>query len=211
LCKSKGGLTKHTNSKHRDAATGDTAIEPGVNESSLSEENLASIIETIKTKLGSDDLYIADLNAAIEKVSCSKDLFDDILPIYNMFRRKRNQDKLLEEFYGLLPVNASKFLNCTEDNVANLIMIEIPDRIVGFFKISQSRENAKTKQTYSGADIEADITQLNPSENGPLSYIAGYIVSKLYQTSRNKQGTKNKELHALLQAALYRLKAEGAL
>lgn len=116
-----------------------------------------------------------------------------------MFRRKRNQDKLLEQFYGLLPANASKFLNCTEDNVANLIMIEIPDRLVGFFKISQSRENA-TKQTYWDADMEADTTQLHPCERGPLSYIAGYIVSKLYQTSRSKQGIINEGLHALLQA-----------
>ena len=72
VCKSKGGLTKHTNSKHRDAATSATAIEPDMNESSLSEENLASIIETIKTKLVSDGLYSADVNAAIKKFPAAK-------------------------------------------------------------------------------------------------------------------------------------------
>ena len=29
--------------------------------------------------------------------------------------------------------------------------------------------------------------KLDPSERGPLSYIAGYIVSKIYQKSKNKK------------------------
>ena len=75
-------------------------------------ENLKGIVETIKTKLVNDDLYGPDVNAAcIEKISCFKALFDAILPIYNLFCRKKNQDVLLEEFYGLLPINASTFLN----------------------------------------------------------------------------------------------------
>lgn len=96
---------------------------------------MASAVEAIKTKLIKDDLYGPDINAALEKVSSSKALFKVVLPIYEKFCRKKNQDKLLEEFYGLLPITPSTFLHCTDANVANLIMIEIPDRLVGFLKL----------------------------------------------------------------------------
>ena len=42
--------------------------------------------------------------------------------------------------------------------------------------------------------------KLDPSEHGPLSYIAGYIVSKLYQKSKNKKNECDSELQALLRA-----------
>ena len=58
------------------------------------------VVEAIKTKLVNDDLYRPDVNGAIENVSCGKALCDAILPIYNLFCRKKNQDVLLEEFYG---------------------------------------------------------------------------------------------------------------
>ena len=106
---------------------------------------LEGIVEAIKTKLVNDDLYGPDVNAAIEKISCSKALFDAILPIYNLFRRKKNQDVLLEFYRLLLPINASTFLNCPENNVGNLIIIEILDHLVRFHKISQVQEDAKKK------------------------------------------------------------------
>ena len=51
ICKSKGGLKKHTNVKHCD-----TFAELPT-ESDMTLENLAGIIEKIKTGLVSDDLY----------------------------------------------------------------------------------------------------------------------------------------------------------
>ena len=42
-----------------------------------------------------------------------------------------NQDKLLESFYGSM-LNSSTLLNCKDSRVANLVMIHIPDHLVGF-------------------------------------------------------------------------------
>ena len=47
VCKSKGGLTKHTNSKHREAAVDFEDYE----KSRLTFESLAGIVEAIKTSL----------------------------------------------------------------------------------------------------------------------------------------------------------------
>ena len=94
LCKSKGGLTKHMNSKHRDMVT-------SFNSPSLRMANLEGIVESTKTKLVNDDLYGPDVNGTIEKVSCGKALFDAILPIYNLFCRKKNQDVLFRRVLRL--------------------------------------------------------------------------------------------------------------
>ena len=60
ICKSKGGLTKHKNSKHRDTPSSTT--KSAEQETCLSEENLASIVEDIKTKLIKEDLFGPDIN-----------------------------------------------------------------------------------------------------------------------------------------------------
>ena len=54
-----------------------------------------------------------------------------------------------EDFYGLLPIKPGTFLDCTDGNVANLVMIKISDRLVGFFKIARSREEASNYPTQS--------------------------------------------------------------
>ena len=42
-------------------------------------------------------------------------------------------------------------------------------------------------------------SKLDPIERGPLNYIAGYVVSKLFQASKKKGGKTNEELNLLLQ------------
>jgi hypothetical protein len=193
ICKSKGGLTRHTNSKHREQVDVPDSDE-FTDGNGLSFKNLAGIVEAIKTNLIDEDLYGPTTNTAIKSASCNKALFDAVLPLYNKFCRKKNQDKLLEEFYGLT-LDSSKYLNCPDSNAANIIMIEIPDRLVGFYKI-QARSGDKSTETTTASDFKLD-----PSERGPLSYIAGYIVSKLYHKTRTKgKGECGEDLQALLQS-----------
>ena len=194
ICKSKGGLTRHANAKHAEESPSTLPVESDM--TILSIENLSEIIEAIKTRLVADDLYGVEINNFIKNASCSKALFDDVLPLYTKFCRKKNHDKLLEQFYSLLP-NASKYLNCTNSNAANIIMIELPDHLVGHYKLGQERgrgesEQAKTKPT---GDIKLD-----PRENDPLSYVAGFVLSKLFQKYKRTHTKPNEELQKLLQS-----------
>ena len=189
VCKSKGGLTRHTNSKHHESVP-QLSTESG---NCLSLEDLVGIVESIKTNLIAGDLYEEAINTAIKNASCSEELFTSVLPLYEVFCRKKNQNKLLEEFYGLI-LDASKYLNCPDANAACIIMIEIPDRLAGYFKLRRIREQSEIRPT-----VTSDI-KLDPSERGPLSYIAGYIVSKLYQKTRNRKNECDSELQALLQS-----------
>lgn len=185
-------MTSHTNSKYRESEP-ELSIESSNNRSCILLEDLASIIESIKTNLIDGDLYGPSIDTASESASCNEGLFDAVLPLYNIFFHKKNQDKFLEEFYGLFP-DASKYLNCSDTSAASIIMIEIPNRLDGLYKIRQIREESKTKPT------EIDDIKLDPSERRPLSYISGYIVSKLYVNSRNRKNEYGSELQALLQA-----------
>ena len=187
ICKSKGGLTKHTNAKHCDTS------DELPTESDMTLDNLTGIIQKIKTGLLSDDLYGTEINKFIKNASCTKALFDAVLPLYRQFCRKKNQDKLLEAFYGLMD-NASKYLNCPNSNASCIIMIEIPDHLVGHYKVCRERELAKTKPTCAGN------LKIDPKERGPLSYIAGHIVSKLYQKARTKKNKQDERLQELLES-----------
>ena len=54
-----------------------------------------------------------------------------------------------------------------------MVMIQLPDFLIGFC----NRTNLTRNQTESGGSA----SKVDPAEYGALSYIAGYIVSKLHQ------------------------------
>ena len=136
VCKSKGDLTRLINSKHREAAA-TSESNNFASENNFSLENLTGIVKAIKTSFTTADLYGPEINDAFKKAAWSKTLFDVVLPLYHKFYRKKNQDKLLEDFYGLIP-NANKYLNCPDSNAATIIMIEIADLLAGFVKVCQN-------------------------------------------------------------------------
>lgn len=185
MCKSKGGLTRHTRSKHPDDKQDNTCA--------AFKEALASIIESIKVKLKEDNLYGTEIMASLATVSSTDALFDALQPLYTTFCRKYNQDKLLECFYGLIP-RSCDLLNCDNYKVANLVFIHIPEHLVEFYNTTPG-----IKEYSSEARAP---TQLDPAERGPLSYVAGYIISKLFQLNKkNKQRNHSNEgLQALLHA-----------
>ncbi len=189
MCKSKGGLTRHNNSKH-------VGLQGNLAECSeessvvlLNENAVSGFVEAIKAHIIDEDLYGAETNKVLGAVSSTKALFTAVLLIYKTFTRKRNQDKMLELFYGLIP-RSCELLKCKDYKIANLI--QLPDFLIGFC----NRTNMTSNQT-QGDDT---ASKLDPDEYGPLSYIAGYIVSKLHQKNRAKKDKSNEEIQILLHA-----------
>ena len=84
---------------------------------------------------------------------------------------------------------------------------------MGFFKIARSREEASNYPT----QLVKSAVEIDAAERDPLSYIAGYIVSKMHQKSRKKKRThaaKNYRhwcAQAKVQIALFLLVTEEAL
>ena len=156
----------------------------------LDEDTVCGFVEAIKTRIIDEDLYGTETNKALSAVTSTKLLFNSVLPIYETFARKRNQDKMLELFYSLIP-RSCELLKCNDYRIANLIMIQLPDFLIGFF----NRTNLKQNQAQGD-----DASKLDPAEYGPLSYIAGYIVSKLHQKNKARRDKSNEEIQTLLHA-----------
>ena len=100
----------------------------------------------------------------------------------------------MESFFALVPQSCA-LLKCEDYKAANLIMIHIPDHLVGFYNTNQAR----TTTAQTPHDSQKNVKGIDQTERGPLSYVAGYIVSKLFQSNKRNSGQQyNEELHQLL-------------
>ena len=187
ICKSKGGLTKHKNSKH----VADTA--EGSNTTPLDEDSMNSIVNTIKQNIIDEKLYGDKTESSLKNVFATEALFKEVKPLYSKFCKNKNQDKLLQSFYGLMP-KSTTLLNFADSRVTNLVMIHIPDHLVSFCNISE-RSGASGTNTLDRAE---PCEKIEASEIGPLSYIAGHVVKRLTNASKKKTESENTELQALL-------------
>lgn len=95
---------------------------------------------------------------------------------------------MLELFYGLIP-QSCELLKCKDYKIANLIMIQLPDFLIGFC----NRTNMTSNQTQD----DDNASKVDPAEYGPLSYIAGCIVSKLHQKNRAKKDKSNEDSNSI--------------
>ena len=140
----------------------------------------ASTIEKIKAKIMKEKLYGTDLNDSIKTATYTRDLYNAVYPIYKTFYVKKNQDNLVQSFFALIR-QSSKLLDCENYKAANLIVIHLPDSLVGFYH-PETNETESTEET-GGVGETGDkslSSKLDPIERGPLNYIAGYVVSKLF-------------------------------
>jgi len=153
VCKSKGGLTRHINSKHSDTPSNAT-----------SPESATFCFNTIASKqIIREKLYGSAMNDLVNTASCTQALFDTLFLLYADFCRKKNQDKLVESLFALMP-QSCELLKCESYKAANLIMIHIPDHIVGFYNINRARAAAQTTEI-----SQRGIKPIHQTELGALS------------------------------------------
>ncbi|CAB4045344.1 Hypothetical predicted protein, partial [Paramuricea clavata] len=70
ICKSKGGLTRHSDSKHRgESVDSGTRVNTG-----LCQATTASIVETIKNNIMQENIYGDEINTSLKTVSAGKAL-----------------------------------------------------------------------------------------------------------------------------------------
>ena len=141
MCKSKGGLTRHINSKHSDTPSNTTSPESAM----FCFDTIASIVESIKSQIMREKLYGSAMNDLVNTASCTQAFFDALFPLYADFCRKKNQDKLVESLFSLMP-QSCELLKCESYKAANLIMIHVPDHIVGFYNINRARATAQSAE-----------------------------------------------------------------
>ena len=132
MCKSKGGLTKHQRSKH--------AAELGECSSSsvdviVTKEKMASLIRDIGRYLVDEKLYRKEHSAEVFKLEPSDSFVSFINQLLLKYKRKKNQDKLLKEFYGNTNSNWKEYFHPYEEKkFVFLMLIHLPERLIGLLK-----------------------------------------------------------------------------
>ena len=94
VCKSKGGLTRHTNSKHSEIPSKETSQKLEV----FCLDTIVSIVETIKSQIIREKLYGAEICERVNSAGGTEALFKAVYPLYANFFRKKNQHQLVESF-----------------------------------------------------------------------------------------------------------------
>ncbi len=110
----------------------------------LCEDDVAKIIKAIKDKIIEEKLYGAEIISGLDGVVSTEAFFSALLPIYQTFCRKTNQDKLLESFYGLIP-RSCELLSCQDYRIANLVMIHVPEHLIKFSQSNQTMVESLAK------------------------------------------------------------------
>lgn len=187
ICKSKGGLTLHTRAKHGEKTALPKSVYP------LSSKVVGEIIDKAAQSIVKSKLYGESMTTLFTEADLkpSEHLVNELATLYDQYCEKLDRDKLLKNFYKLIPESEKMFKTESKNMHApayNLIMIQIPDLLVGFYK----RGNVKEKLP--------DIKPMEKSEFGPLSYVAGYVISKMFRKSKTagKETPEKLELQTLL-------------
>ena len=141
---------------------------------------MESIVGLIIVKLKEDNLHGAEIMDSLSAVSSTDALFNALSPLYAMFCRKNNQDKLLECFYGLIPC-LCKLSCCGNYKVTNLVMIHIPEHLIAFYNTCPANEEASSNPSTPA--------QLHQAECGPLCYVAGYNCFSVTKKETGRPGT----------------------
>ena len=159
VCKSKAGLTLHTRAKHRDRTPVTKSISP-IDAQIVSEIVSQAEKSVVKSKLYGDSVTKLISEAELKP---SELLVESLLSLYEEYCERLDKDKLLKNFYRHMLKSAEMFTTNSQQMYPaayNLIMVHIPDLLVGFYK----RGNVKEKLP--------NIKPIEKSEYGPLSYVA---------------------------------------
>ena len=186
-CKSRRGLTRHSNSKHRDVtsssvvtASASTAAPKPPSSSSSADElsrqklhplQLKTIVLKCAEKVSIDECYPSSLR---EKFSVFTFTNDDAIELWLKFRKvidsfKGDAEKFYSGFFSLLVVNVlpSKF---DESNATNTLMSEVANLLLNHLSGVEVGNLDGTKEPKS----------LSAKEEKSLQYLAGFILHKLY-------------------------------
>ena len=69
----------------------------GSNTTPLDKNTMDSIVNTIKQNIIDEKLYGDEIESCIKNVTATEALFNEVEPLYSIFCKNKNQDKLLKD------------------------------------------------------------------------------------------------------------------
>ena len=136
VCKSKGGLTKHQQSKHVEQL-GESSSSSNLDRNVISLEKICSVIRDIGRHSVDEKLYKEDRTAEIFKLHLSESFVSFVNQSLWKFKR-RNEDNFLREFYGNSYANWREYFHpYGEQKMVFLMLIHLPQCLIGFLEDGQ--------------------------------------------------------------------------
>jgi hypothetical protein len=130
-------LTKHQRSKHV-GQLGESSSSSKLDKNFISMENICSIIRDIGRHLVDEKLYKKERTPEIFKLHPSESFVSFVNQSLLKFKRKRNQDKFLKEFFGNSYANWKEYFHpYGEQKMVFLMLIHLPQRLIGFLEKGQ--------------------------------------------------------------------------
>ena len=170
ICKSKSGLTRHTNNKHKNDAP--------LKLQSFSKEDVASQLAESITKVLNAGLYAADMTIDASNIIVTEEQIELLTKTVNKLNMK-SAEKFYTNFFSTITASAASFINSEHLSTAVLILSKLSIKLLGLQKRKEDTEIESA--SYSRTISEREIAG--------LQYLGGYILHTLH-------GRMSKSKHA---------------
>ena len=143
---SKGGLTRHTRSKHLTGES-DEQAETTTQHVAINADTVGRILKETVEKLREENIYSNTLIDTIFSLKPSDSFVEFICKVFSLFCRKRNQDAMLAMFYGdILKDWKDYFPPCSDQMAINVLLIHLPQKLVAYHKSATSTQGQEHEQ-----------------------------------------------------------------
>ncbi|KAK2567858.1 hypothetical protein P5673_007742 [Acropora cervicornis] len=196
VCISKGGLTRHTRSKHLTVES-KTTTSKSKHESKkqiptyVSEESVLTLIQEIGKYLKDEKIYPLKQDDEFT-LKPTQSFLQDVNALLHKFYRKKDRDKFMKEFFGKMYGSWKYYFHsCNDHKAVFLMLVNLPERLLTTLQTEDSQVTS----------IQVENESLSPEELGPLAYVAGYVIQSLYQNSKKSKDAdspRNHEIQVLL-------------
>ena len=135
MCKSKGGLTRHKQSKHPDE-NGESSVAVSANSTIIDSDKVHALMSNTGQYLGNEKIYKQSDTEAVKKLEPSETFAKFLNGILSKFMRRKNHSKLLKEFYGKTNTNWEEYFPSNDQKIVFLMFIHLPGCLVNLIEES---------------------------------------------------------------------------
>ena len=188
VCKSQRGLTRHTNSKHKQEREENNGLVTGdvsTNDETHSALFLALVNESIKL-LSEDMCFPSGFRKQFEiyqfsnttDESTKQEIVAQIWKIWNALKKAGNVEKFYATFYATVVPKASMLFSALSAQGATLLCTKLADKIAASTRSKEDKSMPSTKS-------------LSDQEKASMQYLGGYVFYNLNRKIFNSKHHKS--------------------
>lgn len=198
-CKSKGGLTRHFNAKHKAGNTSNEDSNPQV----FTTEILKLAVRNVQEKVAGNKCLKISLKEELTSYSYEESVmgeerFREIAKISSKFEASGNIEKFYSNFYSTVCLKATNYFTNLSDNAATLLAAKVAEFILVYYKRKAAEIPAENLEDGSPSMV------LSGMEIAGLQYLGGYVLYNLHKKLKNStlwDSQANHQSVAILKAA----------